>query len=114
MHSDLYGDALTWEKVDVDCPSQSKSVFTLFFFYANECLRLGIVVLLLSFLFLEYDIDDFTVIYFTFTYILFYHGRLAVDMIVASLSWCSWTYFVSMEGSYVSLKLTCGNCGRNA
>uniref|UniRef100_A0A7C9AB45 Ubiquitin-like protease family profile domain-containing protein n=1 Tax=Opuntia streptacantha TaxID=393608 RepID=A0A7C9AB45_OPUST len=24
MQSDLYGDALTWEKVDVDCPSQSK------------------------------------------------------------------------------------------
>ena len=76
----------------------NQSKFLPCFFYANECLWLGMLVLLMSLLFVQYDTHDFTGLYFTFTYILFHHGRLAVVMIVAFLSWCSWTYFVSMEG----------------
>jgi len=46
-----------------------------------------------------------------YTAVAFAH---AVATIVGSLSWSSWTSFQSMEACFVSPKLTCGNCARNA
>ena len=95
---------ITWEKVDVDCPTQTKFSELLFHCFVEHFLiyitlrRKGGFVLHIFKIHLE-------------TVVAFAH---AVATIVGSLSWSSWTSFLSMEGCFVSPKVTCGNCARNA
>jgi len=89
----MYADIMTWEQVDVDCPQQSKYVFFTTYLHMPQTVR-SLVQLLMFLL-------NVTVAH-------------AVATIVASSSWSSGTCSLSQVVWFVSRRLTCGTCARNA
>jgi len=84
---------MTWEQVYVDCPQQSKYVFFTNYLHMGVIVRCFVQLLMFQ-------------LNFTFAY--------AMATIVVSSSWSSWTCFLSKVVCFVSHRLTCGTCAKNA